>query len=1235
MKRIASFFTSAVLAIAAAVPSQGGWAPNGVYTDNKTNQPQITNGVWTLTLYGNTRAKYKAHEGDSTVLNLTKVNDDLEAAGSSLRVSELDTGAFYQNSIVTEVYLPDYITKLGKQSFMYCEKLSTVCISANAVFVDSHVFACSPNLETIYYNGATPEVGTVQIPASVKDIKNNVFEFGGGFNNANTNRKIKKIIAPGITEIKNTAFQSCAALEYVYAPNAKRIGQYAFQHNVALDTVVISPELNYIGPCAFDNSAIATLYPSDQANPEVGTIFLPSTLTTMDNYGHFMGSRSRFTKVVARGMTSVPNRAFQNAPALVSVEFSPSLTLLDSNNTSTTDTPFYNCTKLESVYPSRFVSGFTELDTATFRNCNSLTTYFDLSDTPITAVPSMWAAYTSLDGVTFPATLAEFTGDQNFRELKKGAKFRFLGNRPTVTKTGNQSPFYTKSKNNTAQRHVFIVDAATYPSWTNGTDFVAMADINSNSDTKNAFSESSDDFPATKYPGEIEAEDVLGATIWGSGDGRYNWVVQYVNHTKYAITWMNGDVEFATTQVEIGHAPTAPDETPSKASTAEFDYTFIGWNIDPNATTALDLATLALNEATTFYAIYSSATRSYEITWKLDANTDIDTTTVLYGVVPTHADASKEADGTYSYRFDGWSTDGLTVLASLPAVTGAATYIAVFTPLSLDTSVTVSWFDEDGTTPLDPATTTVEKGAKPTHAEPAKAATVDTAYTFAGWTQVGGDGTVVYTTADLPAASANVSYMAVYSSATRQYTVTFANWDGTIVTETLYDYNTPATAVVVPECPLRPATAEYTYAFTGWSPAAVADVVSDATYTAQYSSTPNEYTAIFVNGQTEETVSSVALAYGSAVTAPEPPEVDGYTFVKWSPAVDTMPPANTTYTAIYTINKYTITWKNANGATLGTTTVEHGAMPAYGGTAPSLSNTSKLGYTFTGWTPEIVAATEATTYTAAYTVTFLSPMTIALDGAAYDKGSGEATVVTKVGNTDAAATTTAEATAQFKTTSVTGEATVDGTTVTSVFDNFASGRGYEWTITATQTYGAEYSGASESASIKGRTYARAAKSWFDNEAVAWNEGAFAPAAQSGSGAQVRLRAKVTFPAVLPRVRPEAGSAVVGITAYQPNAGVAPRYYAWNGSQWVKLVGVAPKGGVAVNLLGVVDFARKDGPAVAWYADGFQLTTEEGDWEVPLAGGTKLTSFGLVGDLAVGSLSGDYDVGGLGFTLLVR
>ena len=1231
MKHITSFFVLVVFVFAAAVPAQAAWT-----VVSSGNDPVITDGNWTLTLYGKTRAKYKSHEENgSTVLDLTTVNADLESGGSTLRVTEIDQQAFYQNSIVTEVYLPDYITKLGKQSFMYCPNLTTVCISANAVFVDSHVFACSPNLETVYYNGATPETGTVQIPLSVTDIKNNVFEHGSGYNNGNTNRKIKKIIAPGITEIKGTAFQSCAALEYVYAPKATKIGANAFQHCVALDTVVISPSLNFIGALAFENSGIATLYPDGQDNPEVGTIFLPSTVTTMDNYGHFMGTRSRFTKVVARGMTIVPNRAFQNAPELVSVEFSPNLAELRTNASNSDQSPFYNCAKLASFSPA--VWGPMVVGQGTFRSCGSLTTYLDLSGSGITEIPSMWAAQTSLDGVTFPSGLTAFAGDQNFRELKKGAKFRFLGDRPTVTTTGDKSPFYTKDKNNVNQRHVFVVDAAAYPAWTNGTDFVAMADIASNSDTKGAFLTTSADFPATKYPDEIAAEEVLGATIWGSGNGRYNWVVQYVDHSKFTATFVDedGTTVLGTDDVEVGNHASYSGSTPTKASTDEFEYTFAGWSPDP--------ATTVVNGDTTFTATYTASTRSYTITWKLDANTDIDTTSVAYGDTPAHADATKPSDENYSYTFAGWSTDGENVI-TIPAVTGAATYIAVFQRHDASSTVTVSWFDEDGTTALVPATTTVLKDSQPTHAEPAKDATVNTVYTFAGWKVVGGDDTV-YATADLPPATADVSYKAYFTSAARKYTVAFLDYDGGEISTVAIDYGSEASVVEAakPADPTRAATAEYTYTFGGWTPAFAA-VTGEATYTATYTETANEYTASFVDEDgTTVLKDAVTYAYGDTVVPPDDPTKEGYTFAGWAvneTVVEdfTMPAADTTYTATYAINKYTITWLNANGDALTTTQVEHDSTPAYPGTpVPTMTATAKMSYAFAGiWTPEIEAAVSNTTYTAVYNTAFLSPLAIKRTSAVYDNGAGEATVVTEVVNGGTGAETTAEAAATQRTAKVEGEATVEGTTVTSVFDGFIAGRGYEWTITATQTYGAEFDGASESASIKGRTYARKSRTWFECSPVEWNDGAFAPGSASGSGAQVRLHATVTFPAILPRALLEGGNAVVGITAYQPNAGVAPCYYAWDGAQWVRLAGVAPKGGVAVELLGVVDFARKDGAAVAWYADGYQLTTEVGDWEVPLVGSAaKLESFGLVGDLTVGSLSGDYDVGGLGFSLIIR
>ena len=1049
-------------------------------------------------------------------------------------------------------------------------------------------------------------------------------------------------------------------LKEVYLPDTIGYwGQGTFRFCTALEKIKVPTSLARVeSDRHFEGCTSLTTVYYTGFEPVEGTVALPPCFKGLTE---FMFASVPMTRFYGPGVIHVQRSCFPGCTELQSAEFSPDAEAFMENNGNSSTGIFHNDTtfrnNLVNLYPSTFCADFVMQGSSysiPFNNVSrnfkgtgwirdtAITNYFDFSACNIPKFDEFVCYNTCIAGATFPKMLTEI-GNRAFNSIRNSATFRFLGPPPEFKNNnqGGHSVFYQSQQNQVGYRHTLIVDAETYPAWTNAAKFVAVKDFATNSIVSKAYSTSSVDFPTPKHP-----EETLGVTTWGfegnSGNGaRFAWLVQYVDHSTVAATWMNGDAEFDSTEVATGTAPTAPDGTPTKDSTAEFDYTFLGWNTDPDATTALDLSTLALEDDTTFYAIFSAATRSYTITWKLDANTDIDTTTVLYGDVPTHADATKAADETYSYSFDGWSTDGLTVLSSIPAVTGAATYIAVFTQHSVDTTAIVSWFDEDGTTALDPAQTTVEKGVQPTHTEPTKAATVDTVFTFAGWTEVGGGGTV-YDTADLPVVTADVSYKAVYSSATRKYTITFMDYDGTTILKTAeIEYNSAATVVEAakPADPVRAATAEYTYAFSGWTPAFV-DVTGDATYTAQYTATPNEYTATFVDEDgTTVLKEATTYAYGAPVVKPDDPTKEGYTFAGWAVGgavvdVTTMPAANTVYTATYTKNTYTITWKNANGATLGTTTVEHGETPAYSET-PSMSATTKMSYAFSGWTPEIAPATEATTYTAAYTVTFLSPMTIALDSAAYDRSQGEATVVTEVANTDSAATTTAEATAQFRTASVTGEATVDGTTVTSVFDNFASGRGYEWTITATQTYGAEYSGASESASIKGRTYARAAKSWFGNDDVNWNEGAFAPTGASGSGAQVRMRATVTFPAALPRALPEAGSAVVGITAYQPNAGVAPRYYAWNGSEWVKLVGVAPKGGVAVNLLGVVDFARKDGAAVAWYADGFQLTTEEGDWEVPLAGGTQLSSFGLVGDLSVDSLSGDYDIGGVGFRVLVR
>lgn len=63
------------------------------------------------------------------------------------------------------------------------------------------------------------------------------------------------------------------------------------------------------------------------------------------------------------------------------------------------------------------------------------------------------------------------------------------------------------------------------------------------------------------------------------------------------------------------------------------------------------------------------------------------------------------------------------------------------------------------------------------------------------------------------------------------------------------------------------------------------------------------------------------------------------------------------------INTYTITWDVDGDSS--TTEVTHGDLPAFEGTPIKASTDTEM-FTFSSWTPEIVTATEDTTYTALF-----------------------------------------------------------------------------------------------------------------------------------------------------------------------------------------------------------------------------------------------------------------------------
>ena len=415
-----------------------------------------------------------------------------------------------------------------------------------------------------------------------------------------------------------------------------------------------------------------------------------------------------------------------------------------------------------------------------------------------------------------------------------------------------------------------------------------------------------------------------------TGDATYQ-ATYTTNKRSYTITWLNDDnTQIDQTSVEYGVVPTHDD--PSKAATAEFTYTFAGWNVTPVAVTG----------PATYKATYSAVKNSYTITWLDDDNSSLGTTTVEYGIVPTHADPTKAATAEFTYTFAGWNP-------AVTSVTGDASYTATYT--ATKRSYTITWLNEDGS---EIEHETLEYGATPVHADMTKENTAEYTYAFTGWTPAIVD--VV----------GNASYQATFSATKNSYTITWLNEDGSEIEHETLEYGaTPSHADVTKE-----STAEYTYAFAGWTPQIVT-VTGDASYTASFTATKNKYTIIFLNYDGTELQSS-EVEYGitpnyEGATPIKPADAqDTYTFAGWDQEI--IPVAGTkTYTATFTgtKNSYTITWLNDDNTLIDQTTVEYGAMPQH--EAATKENTAEWTYAFTGWSPAIVSVTGDATYQATYT----------------------------------------------------------------------------------------------------------------------------------------------------------------------------------------------------------------------------------------------------------------------------
>lgn len=420
--------------------------------------------------------------------------------------------------------------------------------------------------------------------------------------------------------------------------------------------------------------------------------------------------------------------------------------------------------------------------------------------------------------------------------------------------------------------------------------------------------------------------------------------------------------------------------TPTRASDAQYTYTFAGWYTAATGGTQVTTNTKMAAKDTTVYAHWTSNTRSYTVSYQTTYGTLNRTSqSVAYNSKGSCTLTMPDNTAEFTYTFVGWYTAangggtkvGSELTLETPAIKGTVTYYAYVTRSTKSYTHT---FNANGGGTVSPATITkaynTALGTLPTVSR--------TGYTFVGWfdTSAANGGTQATTTTKVTGTKTWYARWSINS-----YTFTFDKNGGNTPSTTTITKKYNTAVGTLPTC-TRNADNTYTYAFAGWFDTSASSggtqlttstkVISNKTWYARWTPTYKNYTVTWDGNGGTPSKSSSSFHYNDALGTLPTATRTGYTFKGWSTSktgtvnvnTTTKVTANVTYYAVWTINSYIWTF-DANGGTGDTTkTLNYNATLSTLPTA-SRASTAANNYTFAGWfdTDASTGGTQLTTST--------------------------------------------------------------------------------------------------------------------------------------------------------------------------------------------------------------------------------------------------------------------------------
>lgn len=377
-------------------------------------------------------------------LSSVNINDvaawcNIEFCDSLANPTTITTGLYLNGNKVTELVIPDGVTKIGKYAFFNCYDLASVTIPNSVTEIGEYAFKDCDGLTSVTIPNSVTEIDkyafsgcnglkSVTIPNSITKIGADAFENCTGLTSVNINDIAAwcNIVFDSETSnplsIANNLYINGEKItELVIPDGVTKIGQYAFCNCADLTSVTIPNSITEIGVNAFagrDKSAKLNIndivawcnivFHSGTSNPlnisnnlylngeKITELIIPDGVTKIGQYAFYRcGSLTSVT--IPNSVTEIGEGAFSVCYGLTSVVIPNSITVINNSVFSSCtgltsveipnsvteigDDAFYVCYGLTSI---TIPNSVTKIGRYAFYDCRGLTSIYSLNPTPPT-----------------------------------------------------------------------------------------------------------------------------------------------------------------------------------------------------------------------------------------------------------------------------------------------------------------------------------------------------------------------------------------------------------------------------------------------------------------------------------------------------------------------------------------------------------------------------------------------------------------------------------------------------------------------------------------------------------------------------------------------------------------------------------------------------------------------------------------------------------------------------------